>query len=85
MLSNVKCIPVTPMAFNNSVKLTDLLTCKADCRYIYTKQSVAGMHPDISWMIFPKWNMTFTAVIAVSQCLKLQEEFFMDHAFTLIL
>ena len=42
------------MTFNNSVNLTDLLMLKAGCRYVYTKQSVAGMHPEISWMIVPK-------------------------------
>ena len=55
MLSNVKCIPATPMTFNNSVNLTDQFMLKAGCKYIYTKQSVAGMHPadkldDISQM-----------------------------------
>ena len=55
MLSNVKCIPATPMTFNNSVNLTDQFVLKAGCKYIYTRQSVAGMHPadkldDISQM-----------------------------------
>ena len=45
MLSNVKCIPATPMTFSNSVNWTDQFMLKAGCRYIYTKQSVAGMHP----------------------------------------
>ena len=42
MLSDVKCIPATPMTFNNSVNLTDQFMLKAGCKYIY-KQSVAGM------------------------------------------
>ena len=55
MLSNVKCIPATPMTFNNSVNLTDQFMLKAACKYIYTKQNVAGIHPadklnDISQM-----------------------------------
>ena len=55
MLSNVKCIPATPMTFNNSVNLTDQFILKAGCRYVYTKQSAAVMHPadkldDISQM-----------------------------------
>ena len=55
MLSNDKCIPATPMTFNSSVNLTDQFMLKVGCKYIYTKQSVAGMHPadkldDISQM-----------------------------------
>ena len=55
MPSNVKYTPATPMTFNNSVNLTDQFMLKAGCRYIYTKQSVAGIHPadkldDISQM-----------------------------------
>ena len=57
MLSNVKCIPATVMTFNNSVNLTDQFMLKAGGRYIYTKQSVAGMHSadkldNISEMIY---------------------------------
>ena len=87
MLSNFKCIPATPMAFKDSVNLTDQFKAKASCRYIYTKQSVPGMHPadkldDISQM---KYHFhVCEPVVAVSQCLKFSETF-MDHAFTLIL
>ena len=45
MLSNVTCIPTTLMTFNNSVNLTDQFMLKAGYRYIYTKQSMAGMYP----------------------------------------
>ena len=43
------------MTFNNSANLTDQFMLKAGCRYIYTKQSVAGIYPagkldDISQM-----------------------------------
>ena len=62
------------MTFNDSVNLTDQFMVKAGCRYIYTKQSVPGMHPadkldDISQMKYP--FHVFQPVIAVSQCLKL--------------
>ena len=83
-VSNAKCIPVTPMTFNNIVNLTDLFMLKAGCRYAPTRVWQV-CNKQISWMISPKWNITFILVIAVSQCLKLQKAIFMNHAFTLIL
>ena len=55
MFSIVKRIRATPMTFNNGVNLIDQFKLKAGCKCIYTKQSVAVMHPadkldDISQM-----------------------------------
>ena len=85
MLSNVRYIPATSMTFNDSVNLTDEFMLKAGCRYIYTKHSVAGMHPadkldDISQM---KYDLhTCHTCVPMPQASRRN---FMNHAFTLIL